>query len=353
MLWAGAALIILFLVVQAWGGEYIAWLYLKVRWVWLKIFTLVWPKESMVTLIDLIDTRHVREWNGEQLAMVSNELRFVMFPFWGWLVYHFGMKAIKKNPGNKYKRKLNRASLAEAMAADFPWTLPALKQDLVKIPIDKGAWSMADRPIDFIRRYALVNGRTLSRERAEKLFSSQLGRLWTGPDNLNKNAKALFACFAAQICDDKDAAVEVLMGLARTVSSGVPDYAPAFKLLEKHKNDKRVLEVCKKHSYQYTVLIAMFSEAKKVGIMPPNFFLWLKPTNRVLWFTLNCVRRRTPFSEVAGIYAHYYAEVISGHGIEKPYVIKAVDALEKSLRDVRFEPITEDQNREALRSVKR
>lgn len=351
-LWIAGFLLVGFIVFQIWFGEQLAWLYLQIRWVWLKAITLVWEKDSMVATLQMIETKHVREWSTEQLGAVSSELRWFLFPVWGFFVYRMGMRAIRTNPGNRYKRVLGRPELALEMSQDFPWTLPALKENLLDADINSGPWAMADRPIDFIRKYALVSGRTLARERAEKLFSAQLGKLWTGADSLNKNTKALYACFAAQICRDKDDAVLALAELARTISAGAPSYARSDALLAKHRNDPRILEICGNHAYQYTVLIAMFDEAKKAGIMPPNFFLWLRPTNRVLWLVLNCVRRRTPFAEVSGIYAHFLAEKTAGHRIERPYIMKAVDALEKSLRDVRFAPITEDQNQAAMKGLK-
>ncbi len=44
-----------------------------------------------------------------------------------------------------------------------------------------------------------------------------------------------------------------------------------------------------------------------------------------------------PFPEVAGILGHYYAEGVAGHGLERPYVIKAVEGLKKGLSEIEFD----------------
>jgi 2-dehydro-3-deoxygluconokinase len=62
--------------------------------------------------------------------------------------------------------------------------------DLMKEPFDKGPYAMALRPYDFAVKYKLLldetNVNSLDKIRAEKLFQSQLGKLWTSFDKLKK-----------------------------------------------------------------------------------------------------------------------------------------------------------------------
>lgn len=346
MLWVGGFLIVLYLIVQVWFGEYIALAHVKMRLGWLKAITFVWEKENLMAAMRMIETRHVREITGAQLSQLSSDLRFFMFPLFAGFIGWYAWGAIKKNPSQKFKRVLGRKDLAIEMSKDFPWALPALQQDLIKASIHKGRWAMALTPLQFARKYALLNGRNVDTARAEKLFSSQLGKLWTGPKRLPPATRAIFACFAAQVCRDKKGANDALRELVISISSSSPVWTKSNALLKKYADDPRVLRICNNHAYQYTVMISMFDAAKKIGVFPPNFFLWLRPRNRKLWLVLNCVLSRTYFCEVSGIYAHYLAEIVAGHKIEKPFVSKAVDALELALRDMDWDTLERRQAEE-------
>lgn len=337
-LWIAGIAIALFLVVQIWFGEQLSWVYAKIRLGWLYIITSVWEKENLMMAKRMLQTKHISEISSDQLSQLSKDLRFFMFPFWGALVGWFGYRVIVKNPGRRFRRRLTRQDLAREMSEDFPWTLPALQKDLLKESITKGEWAMAMTPLQFARKYKLLNGKSLDEKRAHKLFASQLGHLWNGPERLNPETKAIFACLAAQICRDKDGTDAALRELVVSITSGKPIYTKSNALLKKYANDPRVLAVCNRHAYQATILIAMFEEGKAIGIFPPNHFLWMRPRRRHLWYVLNCVMRRTYFAEVSGVYAHYLAEKVAGHAIEMPYTNKAAPALELALRDIIFEP---------------
>lgn len=341
-LWIAAVAMLIAIMVKIWFGEELSWLYSRVRLGWIQVITSVWEKPNLMAAKRMLLTRDISEISGAQLGQLSKDLRFFMFPFWGALVGYIGYKAIKKNPGKRFRRRLSRADLAKEMSEFFPWTLPALQQDLLKAPIHKGKWAMAFPPLQFARQYGLLNGKVLDEKRAEKLFASQLGKLWAGPDRLNKYNKALFATFAAQVCRDKDGADAAQRELVVSITQNKPNFTVSDKLFELYKNDPRVVRICNRHAYQYTVLMALFQEGKVIGIFPPNHFLWLRPLNRKMWLTINCILRRTYFAEVAGIYAHYLAERVAKHRIEYPYVKKAVAALDLALRDTLFETAVEE-----------
>lgn len=346
ILWIAGIALLLFFVAKVWFGDEILFVYAKIRWLWMKAITLVWEKDNLMAALRMMETREIKEMSSAQLSQLSKDLRLFMFPLWGGLVGYFGYKAIKNNPGNKFRRLLTRENLAKEMSSDFPWILPALQQDLIAAPIDSGEWAMATPPLRFARQFGLlVGGNKIDTRRAEKLFASQLGNLWNGPKRLNKETQALFACFAAQVCRDKDGADAALRELTVSISNKNPVWTKSQQLLEKYGNDPRVQEICSKHAYQYTVMIALFDAGKTIGIFPPNHFLWCRPKKRVLWYSLNCVMRRTYFPEVSGIYAHYLAEKIAGHGLELPYVGKAVNALELALQDIKFDPTDEELKR--------
>lgn len=350
-LYLAAILLLAVVVIQFFFGEQVAWVYVKLREAWLVVITSIWAKQDLVDALRLIRTREVSELTGEELSSLSSVLRFFMFPFFagafGWVAW----KGFNKNPSRSFRRKLTREQLTKEMSLDFPWTLPALKLDLVKEPIDSGPWAMALNPLQFARKYSLLRVRQVDMGDAEKLFATQLGRLWTTPERLNPYTRALFACFAAQTMRDSEGADAALRELVVSISNGTPVFDKSAELFKKYAHAPEIEAICARHAYQNTVLIALFAEGKQAGIFPPNHFLWLRTLNRPLWLALNCVLRRTYFSEVAGIYAHYQAEVVAGHAIEVPQVKAAAVALAAAISEITFDP--EMERKETKGDVKR
>ena len=132
-------------------------------------------------------------------------------------------------------------------------------------------------------------------------------------------------------------ALEIVKQLADSTTGGrKPNYKLADGLVNLYKNDERVLKIMNKHAYNYTALASLYEAACKNGVLPPNYFLWLRVINRNLYYFLNCVGRRVSWVEVGGIYSHWKAEKVSRHRIEKPFVVKAREGLEKALEEVKL-----------------
>lgn len=248
-------------------------------------------------------------------------------------------KLISKNPLQRFRREHNMKTLAASEQKLWPSIAPVVKLDLIKEPIDKGPWAMSKKPLDFARFYKLLDeGNKLNRDRAEKLFAAQLGKLWENPNRLPPYMKALFTAFAAQANGDLDGAKMALDNLSNTdMNQAKPDFSWVEPLLQKHINTPKVQGIMKKHAYVYTVMASMLKAAREFGVCASAQFVWLRPKNRALWYILNGMGRRVSFAEVGGIFAHWLAEEVAEHPIERPYVIKAVDGLEKALLEVKFD----------------
>lgn len=251
---------------------------------------------------------------------------------------YMGYKVLLKNPLQKFRRIHTMQTLAQSEQRLWPAISPVVKLDLIKQDIDKGPWAMSRKPLEFSRYYKLLDeGNKLNRDRAEKLFAMQLGKLWEGSAKLPPYARALFACFAAQACGEIEEAKTGLEKLAISMASGKDDYGWVPGLLTKFEKNDRVQQVLKSHAYVYTVMASMLKAAREFGVMQSAQFIWLRPKNRQLWYILNGVGRRVAFAEIAGIYAHWIAEEVAEHPIERPYVVKAVDGLERALLEVKFD----------------
>lgn len=331
----GALMLIALIVKAVWGDAILAG-WLEVRNLWAIVIQAVWPWDlkGLQESSYWINAYYTQEWDTQRIGILGKQLRPFMWPVLALPLAYVAYRVWSKNPGVKLRRKMNMMSLAASESTIWPWITPSLGKKIIDLPIDGGAWAMGLSPLEFARKYSLLDGQALNRDRAEKLFASQLGPLWEGPAKLRSSTRALFACFCAQACSDNAAAISGLKTLALTMPTGKPDYSFTKGLLDKYYEDPRVQEIVKRHSYVSTVISATLMEARQYGVLPPNFFLWLRPLNRPLWYTLNGVGRSTPFSEASGVHAHRLAEQVAGYGIELAYVGKCVDALEKALMEV-------------------
>jgi intracellular multiplication protein IcmP len=178
----------------------------------------------------------------------------------------------------------------------------------------------------------------LKRGEANKIFAMQLGPLWAGTDKLPAYARALFAVFAARINSDSKAAAELLAQLSASSLSGTLNYKGVDALLKKHENTKLVQKIIQSHAYASTVMASMLQGARDDGVQASADFLWLKPRDRRLWYTLNTVGRQTPFIEIAGIFAHWIAEKEAGRKLLVPMIEEATNAVVLALKDVIYQP---------------
>jgi hypothetical protein len=82
------------------------------------------------------------------------------------------------------------------------------------------------------------------------------------------------------------------------------------------------------HYFTETLMITLLLWARKrAGILASSKFVWLRPTNRGLWYVLNNVGRSVFHVEAAGVFAHWKVEVTAKEPIMTPKVEEAVIGL--------------------------
>jgi len=257
----------------------------------------------------------------------------------------------QSNTARTYRNIYKMKDLAKLEKDNWPQIAPVVGLDLLKTDIDTGPWAMAMTPMQYCKRFKMleeipvrrVEGMhrrdwdrmdvVLRRGHANKLFALQLGPLWMGTNRLPDYMRALFAVFAARINADSKAAENLLRQLSASSTSKL-DTSGTNELLRKHENTKLVQEIVQRHAYVYTVMASMLLGAREDGVQASADFLWLKPLDRRLWYTLNVVGRQTPFVEVAGVFAHWISENEAGRKLMVPMVEQATNALELALKEV-------------------
>ncbi|MFZ2315312.1 MAG: type IVB secretion system coupling complex protein DotM/IcmP [Gammaproteobacteria bacterium] len=291
---------------------------------------------------------------GELIVMGNGVGEWLRYPFvilmviLAFVVY-FG------NSVRVYKRVYSMKEFANLEKSNWPQITPVTNLNLLKVDIDVGPWAMAMTPIQFCKRHGLLEEvRPLRREgmsrrdwdkidvvlkkgEATKVFALQLGPTWPGVKRLPPHIKALFAVFAARINADSNEAARLLAQFSAS-STGKMNFSGVDALLAKHENTKLVQKIVATHAYVTTVMASMLAGAREDGVQASADFLWLKPLDRRLWYTLNTVGRQTPFPEVAGIFAHWVAEKQAGQKLLVPIVDEATKALEIALKEVIYRP---------------
>ena len=260
------------------------------------------------------------------------------------------------NTARIYKRTYNMREFAKLETVNWPQISPIVDLDLIKIDIETGPWAMAMTPLQFCKKNKLLEevrpqrregmsrkdwdriDVVLKRGEANKLFALQLGPLWRGTANLPPYARALFAVFAARINADSQAAAKILLNLNKSCLDKELDLTGVDELLKKHENTKLVQKIVQSHAYVTTVMASMLEGAREDGVQASADFLWLKPRDRRLWYTLNTIGRQTPFIEVGGIFAHWVAEKEAARKLLVPMVEEATNAVELALKEVVYRP---------------
>jgi intracellular multiplication protein IcmP len=251
----------------------------------------------------------------------------------------------------KYHRVHDMKSLRAQEQANWPCIMPVVKQDLAKVDINSGPWSMALSPLEFSRKFNLLRKEdplldgvkkqdemtaAIRHVDAKRIFTLQLGPLWEGFEACSLPARALAAVFMARINRDRQAASMILDALDKSTVAGKPDYTVAFTTLKKYQNTPLVQEIVQGHAYVLTVMASLLHASRDDGVVPSAEFLWLKPIDRRLWYMLNCVGRQTPFVEVGGPFAHWRAEQVMGCSALTPMVDEAIKALEIAVKEVKL-----------------
>lgn len=254
-----------------------------------------------------------------------------------------------------FKKKYDMKSLTNEEKVNWPQINPVVKLNLAKQHVEEGPWAMAMTPMKFAKKNQLIEvlpdlpgklpGQNIRIRKgsANQIFALQLGKLWSGWENLPDYGIALFAIFAARINHERKPAETLIKQIAISSGGEKLNLAGAKQIAEKYGSSKPVQTIIARHAYEYTVLATMLSLARSDGVLPSADFLWLKPRDRVMWFVLNGVGRQTPTVEVSGIYAHWFAELELKRKLYVPMVDEATVALQVAVSEMIYHPDEEDE----------
>jgi intracellular multiplication protein IcmP len=314
---------------------------------------------NLVAVTDALNPNNLSLDYAAQLShYVGMMIRFpasILLIYFCYLMYGHNVKI-------RYKKVYNMESLARQESSVWPQINPTLGVGINELPISEGPWAMAMSPLEFGKKFNLVTIKTelskdgvsrvptfniiLNKKRASHIFASQLGRLWTSPENLPIHKRAILAALIARGCRDTKSSRDLLDHINRSCANGKIEkisFKGADELWKKHINNIDIQEIIKQHAYEYTVFMALLLYARLDGVLASADFLWLKPFDRRFWYVLNTVGRQTTCCEAAGVHAHFLAERALHRPLGVPMIEEATKGLALALADIKYSPQTQER----------
>ncbi len=244
----------------------------------------------------------------------------------------------------RFRQKYNMQTLRQLESENWPQIQPVLSLDLVNEDIEKGAWAMAKMPLTYCKEHKIISLKekegkeiwVVEKGPAARLFILQLGPLWKDLFNLPIHVKALIVIFVARAERERDVAKHFLSQISASAASGKLDFTGINEQLIKYQNSKLLQWLRPRHAYVRTMMATLLEMARADGVLATSEFLWLKPVDRKLWYTLNSVGRQTSVVEVSGVFAHWKAEKALGRAMTTPMVKEAVKALDVCVDDILY-----------------
>jgi hypothetical protein len=127
-------------------------------------------------------------------------------------------------------------------------------------------------------------------------------------DRFSPEGKVIFALFAAHAFGDEAGKKDfckyrdMLNRSCAGAAHGMANLTLAQPLFDRYRSHPLAQKLFAIHHWEYTYLYALVRLAKKQGKCGHWEVMWLKPTNRVLFYVINTVGRLTPHTESAAVF---------------------------------------------------
>lgn len=331
--------------------EYIVAFVFKINLVQAKFFNLFFTDTTLARNIYVMETIDPAGVDLDKLMELSESVgNYTRYPVAITLVV-LAVWLYSSNIILKFKKTHSMKTLRLQEQKNWTAIMPVIKHDLADTDISKGPWAMALTPMEFSRKYNLLRkddvlldvntpGQELTagirRGDAKRVFTLQLGPYWDSFEKCSPATQVIAAVCMARMNRDRDAAKQILSTMDKTFAQGKPDFSVAKPIIKKYKDSVLVQEILPRHAYVLTVMASLMAASRDDGVVPTSEFLWLKVVDRRLWYMMNCVGRQTPYAEVAGPFAHWFAEKAMKRRSLVPMVEEAIKALEIAIKEIRL-----------------
>lgn len=334
-----------------------------------------------------------KNYTWDQVMMITEITgKYIRFPFSAIVIWLLVRSYQRHGVAERYTTVYNMKKLVQHNVHGFPCMAPVANRNLLDEPYDKGPWRIARTPLQWIAENGLIvdkngvsvpkntfihpvtgladikspvlrNGKNkdfkVDKKRCKELLIEQLGEPFTGIESMPEYMQALAVCFMAFIAGEKEKGQSFLDHMSLSFVEGTEENnmqdmkidihswvyidkkgkkAGDFKsLLEKYRNNEYVLHATQYHnSYNKVWMMALLSVARRKGVLASSQFIWLRPTNRGLWYALNQVGGSTAWAEATGPWAHFKIEEMAKMSLHEPEVDQGVDGFEYAIKMTGF-----------------
>lgn len=254
------------------------------------------------------------------------------------------------SPRGKFRTKHSLESFIKIQAKMWPVISPIVDFNPIKssaripgssVPDKLPLFAEALSPEEWIswHRIPVTNG-VVDREATRRALLLQLGPRWSGIENQAPYFQALFAAFALKGAQKREESDEFLgrVALCWSAKKGfrvTPEVAAEIKkIIADPELGGKASGQAAQHAYRTTAMLETLRWARSMGgVLAPAQFVWLRGTDRNLWYALNNLGRRSFHVEGMGAMAHFMAEQAAKKPLPIPRVDTAIVTLNQFLSD--------------------
>ncbi|MDR3135679.1 MAG: hypothetical protein LBU69_06265 [Deltaproteobacteria bacterium] len=269
-----------------------------------------------------------------------------------------------RDPGQRFKRQHDMWSLLLVSSRHFSCLRPIAKAGPITAKDHfAGEWAIARTPLQFALESGILLGPRGMPYKPGEVIDYQSGLPWDGNEALGKenalDAQKLRGILVGQLGNVFDGRIEGLPDRQLALASAFlahaaerrEEAARIFDSLSEswspkgHEVDARLAraalgnpglswgraKLIGHQSFVNVWFMALLELAREKGALPSSLWIWLRPTDRLLFYSLNQVGGGVAWAEAVGAYSHLEAEKWALKALPEPRVEPAVNALEKSL----------------------
>lgn len=303
------------------------------------------------------------------------------------LIYLCGksfIKIVKTHPLLIFRKKHGIKSFMLEKQNEYPHLKMFVNLDLVSKDLSDPLFGMPLSSRDFVKKYGLIEGwqenadgrtftPTLNIANTKRVLTEQLGRLWTGSNfmelttsevlmlaisipvvaatdtsldnkqyhSIKKESEEMLRfCWAQFIPPETDKKTKNINKKDDDYTWLSPeiDITKAREIIVRYyKQSKEVRKIFKKHAYVSTIIYGMFSEARRLGVLPAADVRWLRFYDPRMYVIISNIGRPSAHPEGCAIHAHYLFEAAGGTGYPEPLIDKAIEALQFQIQSYKYE----------------
>lgn len=279
------------------------------------------------------------------LITIYNQISVLPRAVWTVMFLALAAWLWRRDLGRRYRGQQSLDQLIHRYKRHYPAINPVSQIDLMATDPDVGPWARPRSYIEFALKHKLIMTKQKvvpEREKAARfcglvdaakireVLIDQLGPRFTSVEDLRPHEQFIFGVLAAAIARDKKGSDDALDQANRSCVMDKKTqtvkrirYKAGIKLAMKYEDHDLVREVVESHAHVRVVLAKMLAVARdRSGVLTSSYFIWLKPTDRQLWYTLHQVGLRVPHVEATGPFAHAEIERL----LSEPVVNPAIEA---------------------------